>query len=284
MQFYSIHTQNVNVDNVFFFVFNIFYSGLSFPAEMAAASLRCSRASRRLEARPFMVTARFKCIVRITCTFLRSFVYARCGKPEGGTDSVTVCQRWRKKKERHRVGESWIEEPEFCGEASRKKKKKSHLMQTNYKQARSFVCSYRFLQALGSKEQLEQCRWRRSAGCSSPRGHTVPNEHKQSLTPFQDVIREYLYQTNKNNDRENWFASQRDDHTLRSPSKAKQKDLDIGCVHKGPCQELHQAVIPARSCLSAYIATRSLHSVTLNRWYHGLYHSGLTWKIQWEQQ
>lgn len=96
--------------------------------------------------------------------------------------------------------------------------------------------------------------------------HSVPSEHKQSLTPFQDIIQEYLCQPNRTTAGKTvWFASQRDGYTLRSPSKAKQKDPNIGCAHSGPSQEPHQTVIPAGSCLSVRMATRSWHSLTLNR-------------------
>lgn len=68
--------------------------------------------------------------------------------------------------------------------------------------------------------------------------HSVLSEHKQSLTPFQDIIQEYLRQPNKTTARRKkktlWLASPRDGSTLRRPSKAKQKDSDTGRAQQWP--------------------------------------------------
>lgn len=127
-----------------------------------------------------------ECIVmRITCTFLWSFVYTRCGKLKGertlkknSVMSVKVESKNPNSANKKKLG---------------KKNNSCDLMQTLFPYNGATV-SFKHWPAGHSANNVADADLLSAVVLQV---HSVPSEHKQSLTPFQDIIQEYLCQPNK---------------------------------------------------------------------------------------
>lgn len=164
MHFYSIHTHTTLLTSGFFFwsgtdfVLFFFFFLIVFFIRNGNSIPQIFKGESRAWGGTMYGHCTLGCIVmRITCTFLWSFVYTRCGKLKGE----------RTLKENSVM--SVKVESKNPNSANKKLGEKKEQLWSNANSI-SIQWSHCSLQALAYRAQRKQCRWRRSAQCSGSTG------------------------------------------------------------------------------------------------------------------